>query len=267
MNLPELIKPNGVYISDHHSLMDLGNAIVYAGESIHSLREAVDGYFKSIEYAMAKRIDQVRIELQQAQQQLSNAEAALSSCRSSGGYYNDDDEYVEPDCSCEERDVEAARNEVDRLQEIVNNLEGIKSDIEHELYEYRQPFGIITPGGGDGVLAALSETSTKEASERISEILDIFQQYQNVNISKNGYSSFAQVCAEPIEQTRTKAEEYREATERILQKQHEEDHGSRQINQGNAIAICSECHRPIVACVCTNGSLQRERIFNYEFSR
>lgn len=266
MDLPELLKPNGIYISDHHSIMDLGNTIVYTGESIIALREAVDGYFKAVEDAMEKRLDQVRIQLQQAEKQLSNAEEALSSCKSSRTYYEDEDE-DEPDCSCEERDVAEARDEVNRIQEIIKKLECIKSDVEREIYEYRQPFGIITPGGGDGVLASLSENYTKTASERISEILDIFQEYQNVRIIKNGDSNYVPDSSEPIEQTCNKAEEYREASKRILQKQHDDDYGSRQINIGNVVALCPGCHRPIVACICPNGSLQRERIFNYESSR
>lgn len=266
MELPHLIKPNGVYIADHHSLMDLANAFVYAGESIESLRSAVDGYFKAIEDGMNKRIEEFQLQLQQAQKELRSAQLALSSCQRSC-HYDEDGDYVEPNCSCEERDVKESQKEVDRIQKIIEKLENLKSDIEQELYEYRQPFGIITPGGGDGVLAAMSETYSKDASKKLDEIIGIVNEYQNVNISKNGYTSSTNVDEESSSQTQSKAEKFREASERILQKQREDDFGNRQVIKGNSVVLCMGCHRPIVACICPHGPRQLEHINNYSTSR
>lgn len=266
MELPDLIKPNGVYIADHHSLMDLANALVYAGESIDSLRSAVDGYFKAIEEGMNKKIEEFQVQLQKAQRELSSAQSALSACQRSG-HYDDDGDYVEPDCSCEERDVAEAQKEVDSIQEIIAKLENIKSDIEREIYEYRQPFGIIIPGGGDGVLAAMSETYSREASTKLDDVIGIVNEYQNVNISKNGYATSPNFDEEPTSQTEIKAEQFREASDRILQKQRDDDFGGRQVIKGNSVVLCMGCHRPIVACICPNGPRQLEHIHNYRTSR
>ena len=42
---PQPIKTQGAYIADHRSLVELGNAIEYTGDSVRKLREAVDDFF------------------------------------------------------------------------------------------------------------------------------------------------------------------------------------------------------------------------------
>ncbi len=263
MDLPELIKPNGVYVADHHSLMDLVNAIVYTGESLASLRSAVDGYFRSIENAMENSIDDFRRQLQDAQSRLSDARAALSACEDSG-YYDDDGNYVRPNCSCERAEVREAESEVDRIRKILERLEAIKSKVDSELYKYRQPFGVVIPGGGDGVLEYLSDNQSKEASDFMNRLLEIIEEYLSVNVSADGGVTSTPPKEEPIEITRSKADAFREASVRVMERQRTEQPSS---HPNNAVALCLGCGRPVVACICANGPLQRERIFNYDISR
>lgn len=266
MELPEIIKPEGVYVADLHSLMDLGNAIVYAGEASASLRQAVDGYFTAVEHAMDRRIQEFEAELRRAQEALSQANAALSSCRQNYRY-DEDGNRIEPNCSCEERDVREAEKEVKRIQEILDKLRNIRSELGNEFYEYRLPWGILVPGGGDSVLDILSDGVTRRATDSMQEVVELVKEYRRVNCSQGGgYVPDPGADLETPEQTVSKREKLREATARVQQLQRDDDYGSRAINRGNAVALCSGCHRPPVACTCGRDPLQRE-MFDYQRTR
>lgn len=272
MEQPEAIKPNGAYISDHRMLVDLGNALHYTGDSILQLREAVDGYFRAVEQAMERKIEEVNASLQLAQQALSAAEDALRACRDSGYYDDEAEEYVEPDCSCEERDVDEARKEVSRIREIIDKLERIKSDTDREFSEYRQPVGIVSPGGGDGILQWLGETHTKEATVKMDQILEVVEKYLRVNFGKNGCTLIADRpedmdCSGYSPSEESKREKFRQGIERIIERQSAENYGDRQLSESNAVAMCPGCGRPIIACNCQRDPRERFRIFNYDLSR
>lgn len=272
MEQPEPIKQRGAYIADHTALPDLGNTLQYLGGSIMNLREAVDGYFQAVERAMERKIDEVRAELQRAQQALSAAQAALSSCRSQRYYDDEKERYVEPDCSCEERDVRDAEREVNRIEKILKKLEDIKSEVDREFSEYRRARGMIVPGGGDSVLEYLGKEHTQSATARLEEIMTVVKEYLTTSMSKQGGTlPDSEVFGDyQNELTPSKAQRFREASQKVLDKQTADNYGSRQINKANAIALCSKCGRPPVACICQRDSLERERlniIFNNNYSR
>lgn len=272
MDCPEIIKPNGAYISDHQSLIDLANTIIYTGESVTDLREAVDGYFKAVEEAMSRKIEEVRAELSRAEAALQQAEAALSSCEASG-YYDDDGDYHEPNCSCERSEVREAQREVDRIEKKLKKMESVQSELKSELDKYRQPFGFTSPGGGDGILKWLGESHSKDSNDRMQTILNAVEEYIRTSARRNGTSSFTSSGNMPqsscfeSDTDREKRNKFRQATERVLERQREADNGNRSVRQANAVALCSGCNRPIIACTCPNGPRERERLFNYDFSR
>ncbi|MCM1449490.1 MAG: hypothetical protein NC082_04055 [Clostridiales bacterium] len=272
MEQPEAIKPNGAYISDHRMLVELGNALHYTGDSIMQLREAVDGYFRAIEQAMERKIEEVNAKLQMAQQVLSAAEDALRACRDSGYYDDEKEEYVEPNCSCEERDVRDAEKEVSRIRGIIEKLERIKSETDREFSEYRQPIGFVSPGGGDGILQWLGESHTKEASGKMEHILEVVEKYLRVNVGKNSLTTIADVPEDmdssgysPTEES--KKEKFRQGIERIIERQSADNYGDHQLRESNAIVVCQGCGRPIIACNCPRDPREHFRIFNYDLSR
>lgn len=274
MQQSEPIKPNGAYISDHRTLTDLGNAIQYIGDCVMKLREAVDDYFKGVEKAMADQIEEFQQKLDIARRLLNTAREALDACLSSRYYDEEKEEWVEPNCSCEERDVANAQKEVDRIQKIIENLQSIRNDVECELYKYRQPMGMILPGGGDGVLEWLSGTHTNKAIDRMQKILDVVKKYLCINV--RNINSPLSISEAPTDldtfgysPTEDKKEiKFRKGVERILERQRKEDFGTRKLNETNAIPLCPYCHRPYpIACTCGMASKEREHIFNYDLSR
>jgi len=272
MEQPEAIKPNGAYISDHRMLVELGNALHYTGDSIMQLREAVDGYFRAVEQAMERKIEKVNAKLQMAQQALSAAEDTLRACQDSGYYDDEKEEYVKPNCSCEERDVLEAEKEVSRIRGIIENLERIKGETDREFSEYRQPIGFVSPGGGDGILRWLGESHTKEASDKMEQILDVVEKYLRVNVGKNSYTTIANWpedmdCSGNSPSEESKKEKFRQGIERIIERQSADNYGDHQLNDSNAVAMCPGCGRPIIACNCQRDPRERFRIFNYDLSR
>lgn len=270
MEQPHPIRQQGAHIADHRSLVDLGNALQYTGDSVERLRSAVDGYFLSVTEAMEQRIGQVRAELEQARSWLAAAQSALSACRDRRRYDSEKEEWVVPDCSCEERDVTHAEKEVARIAKVVEHLEHIRSEVEHELYEYRQPMGIVTPGGGDGVLHWLGDTLTVEAMEQMDRILEVVERYLRVDMHNPGSTLMlndATSATGACDAEADKAEEFRIGIERLQQRQRYEAVGDHKLIKPDAVAICPGCHRPIIACICGYGQRQNSRIFNYDLSR
>lgn len=272
MEQPESIKKRGAYIADHTALPDLGNLLQCIGGSILNLRESVDGYFTAVEEAMERKIKEVEVKLEQAEQALSAAQSALSSCRSEQYYDDEKERYVEPDCSCEERDVRDAEHEVNRIENIRKELENIKSEVKGEFSMYRSPSGLLVPGGGDSVLKYLGEEHTRSAVARLEEIMTVVKEYLTTSMSKQGGTlPDSEVFGDyQNELTPSKAQRFREASQKVLDKQTAENYGSRQINNPNAVAICAKCGRPMVACICQRDSLEREGlniIFNNNLSR
>lgn len=272
MQQPEPIKTNGAYIADHTSLVDLGNTIQYVGGSILKLREAVDGYFKAVENAMEKKIEEMRNLLEQAKRTLEAAEQALGSCLSRRYYDSEKERWVEPNCSCEERDVQVAEKEVKRIEGIIKKLESIKSQIEREFYEYRRPKGLVMMGGGDSVLAWLGEEHSKSATEKMDEILDKVKAYLSINVRNiNSPLSDAEATGMGNDISNNsevaKAKKFREASQRILNEQNAEI-GNRVIHEATAVPLCSKCGRPTpLACICARPGLERDSMYNYDLSR
>lgn len=274
MQQPEPIKPNSVYISDHRTLVDLGNVIRYTGGCILKLREAVDSYLQGVENAMQNKIEEFYQQLDSAQRVLCVAQQALCACRDSRYYDDEKEEWIEPSCSCEERDVANAQKEVNRIQKIIEKLQPVKNEVEHELYEYRQPYGIISPGGGDGVLQWLGDTHSNNAVDRMQKILDVVEKYLRVNIHDiNSPLSISNIPADVDSWGYSTAENkkekgFRKSIELILDRQRENNFGDHKIHEANAIPLCPCCHRPYpIACICGMVEKEREHIFNYDLSR
>lgn len=268
MEQPEPIKQRGAYIADHTALPELANTLQYVGGSILNLREAVDGYFKAVEKAMEREIEDVKDKLHHAEQALSDAQPALSSCQSSRCYDDEEGRYVEPDCSCEKHDVSNAEKEVKYIKDQLEKLKNIKSEVDSEFSKYRSPSGLLVPGGGDSVLKYLGEDHTRSATARLEEIITVVKDYLKTSMSKQGGTMRDSEVFDDKdnELSATKKQNFREASQRVLNRQPK----SRQINNPNAVAICAKCGRPTVACICQRDSLEREGlniIFNNNLSR
>lgn len=265
MEQPEPLKQHGAHIADHTSLVDLGNAISATARGIGRLRDDVNDWLDGAVQVMDDGIEEARHQLDQARRQLAVAQAALSACRDSGYYDSEKEEYVTPSCSCEERDVERAEKEVSRIHAVIERLERIKGEVEREIYEYRQPNGIITPGGGDGVLEYLSSSLATAANDRMDHILVVVEQYLHVSIGK--HDNTPPVSDMPAAETsERKVDKFLKGMERIKRRD-AVDSNLRTINSVDTVAVCPACHRPLIACICPRDENQNFIIFNYGNSR
>lgn len=272
MEQPEPIKQRGAYIADHTALPELANTLQYVGGSILNLREAVDGYFTAVEEAMERKIKEVEVKLEQAQQALSDAQSALSSCQSSRCYDDEEGRYVEPDCSCEKHDVSNAEQKVKDIKDQLEKLKNIKSEVDSEFSKYRRRSYEFQGPGGDAVLEYLGNEHTQYATARLEEIMTVVKDYMTTSMAKQSETlPDSEVFGnKQNELSSTKAQKIREASQRVLDRHASENYGSRQINDANAIALCSKCGRPTVACICQRDSLERawlNIIFNNNLSR
>ncbi len=268
---PQPIKTQGAYIADHRSLVELGNAIEYTGDSVRRLREAVDDFFTGVERSMDDIIDAFEKKAEEARKQLDAADSALSACHNSQRYDEEKREY-RPSCRCEERDVARAQKKVDEIERKIERLRAIKDEVEYELGIYREPFG-FTPGGGDGLLRRLDEQVTRYAGEKMQRILEVVEQYLRVNV--RDISSPHIVSDEPDDAAmaefspseQRKADNFRKGIERLNELQCEDNYGDRALARPTGVVLCPRCHRPYpVACICANES-ERPVIFNYDLSQ
>lgn len=268
---PQPIKTQGAYIADHRSLVELGNAIEYTGDSVRKLREAVDDFFTGVERSMDDIIDAFEKQAEEARKQLDAADSALSACLNSQRYDEEKREY-RPSCRCEERDVACAQKKVDEIECKIERLRAIKDEVEYELDKYREPYG-FTPGGGDGLLRRLDEQVTRYAGEKMQRILEVVKQYLCVNV--RDISSPHIVSDEPEDATmaefspseQRKADKFREGIERLNELQRNDNYGDRALARPTGVVLCPRCHRPYpVACICANES-EHPVIFNYDLSQ
>lgn len=262
MRFSSPIKPNGAYITDHSTLSDLANNLQYASGSIEKLRDAVDGYLKSVQDAMDKKIQEVEKELEAAKDILSAAEDALDACRSRVRY-NSEGERIEPNCSCEERDVAEAREVVNRIEDKLKNLRDIKNDADSECESYRKPSSLITIfGGGDSVLEYLSNDLSRSANSKLEEVMDVVRKYLKTSMGKDVGTVTDEEAFGEVESEDTKAAKFKEAAVRVAVLYGEQHEAS----NANAVAICPRCGRPTpIACIC--GMEARQRIYDNSLQR
>lgn len=268
---PQPIKTQGAYIADHRSLVELGNAIEYTGDSVRKLREAVDDFFTGVERSMDDIIDAFEKQAEEARKLLDAADSALSACLNSQRYDEEKREY-RPSCRCEERDVACAQKKVDEIECKIKRLRAIKDEVEYELDKYREPYG-FAPGGGDGLLRRLDKQVTRYAGEKMQRILEVVKQYLCVNVCdissphivSDEPEDAAMAELSPSEQR--KAENFRQGIERLNELQRKDNYGGRALAQPTGVVLCPRCHRPYpVACICAN-ERERPAIFNYDLSQ
>lgn len=255
------------HIRDHQSLIELNNTLEYSADSILKILEQVDGYLKGVIEALKNQIKVLEDELRAAEEKMSEAEQDLSDCEASQEWDEENEEY-RPSCSCEAGRVRLAREIRDKCQERVNQAQSILRDCEYEIEEYKKTPGIVTPPGGEKLLEGLAKDHTDKATSKMREILAVVERYLRYNMSTK--SSMFSTASTDLDGTndssRTltpeeKKERFNSAIQRVIERQQNENYGSRQIADANRVIRCPRCGRPPIACICNN---TREREYTRE---
>lgn len=275
------------HIRDHQSLIELNNTLEYSADSILKILEQVDAYFKGVIESLKKQMKMLEEELRAAEEALAEAEKAHSSCVASQRWveeYEDEDGntyggYYTPSCDSEASEVERCREERDRCQERYEKAKCIYDDCKHEIEEYKKVPGFTTPPGGEKLMEALAKDHTDKATSKMREILAVIEKYLRYNMSTK---SSANSCA-PVDFNETNAsnnvltpeekkERFKQATQKVIERQQNENYGSRKIADANRVIRCPGCGRPPIACICNN-TREREytrddiQIIRNDFSR
>ena len=247
------------HIRDHQSLIELNNTLEYSADSILKILEQVDAYLKGVIEALKKQMKVLEEELRAAEEALAEAEKAHSSCVASQRWvdeYEDEDGnthggYYTPSCNSEASAVERCREERDRCQEKYEKAKCICDDCEHEIDEYKKEPGFIIPPGGEKLMEALAKDHTDKATSKMRDILAVVEKYLRYNMSTKAS------CLSPEE----KKERFNNAIQKVIERQQNENYGSRQIADANRVIRCPRCGRPPIACICNN---TREREYTRE---
>lgn len=264
------------YIRDHQSLIELNNTLEYSADSILKILEQVDAYLKGVIEALKKQMKVLEEELRAAEEALAEAEKAHSSCVASQRWvdeYEDEDGnthggYYTPSCDSEASAVERCREERDRCQEKYEKAKCICDDCEHEIDEYKKEPGFIIPPGGEKLMEALAKDHTDKATSKMRDILAVVEKYLRYNMSTKA-SCFSTSPAD-IDVTNgssktlspeEKKERFNNAIQKVIERQQNENYGSRQIADANRVIRCPRCGRPPIACICNN---TREREYTRE---
>lgn len=247
------------YIIDSGSLKELCNALTFSADNILKLAEAVRGYLEGVLEALQRQKEALEKALEEAEKELEKAEAALRSCEESQEWDEEEHEY-RPSCSTEAASARSARERRDDIQRRLTEAETVIRDCGREYDTYMKTPG-ITSGGGDSLLKWMAKEHTKEATDKIKEILAIVDEYRRCRVSLNGSSSSYDTDSDqtdtPLQLTNEqKAQRFKDATARVIQRQDNENWGSRKIADANRLMYCRQCGRPLVACICNH---QRER--------
>lgn len=260
------------YIRDHQSLIELNNTLEYSADSMLKILEQVDAYLKGVIEALKKQMKVLEEKLRAAEEALAEAESAHSSCVASQRWvseYEDEDGnthggYYTPSCDSEASEVERCREERDKCQERVDQAQTIICDCEREIDNYKK-FGGTTPAGGEQTLGNLAKDHTDRATAKMREILDVVEEYLKVRMSISSFTPTDNSGVGSPNASLTpeeKRERFKEATQRVIERQQDENYGYRQIADANRVMSCHKCGRPLVACICQNN---REREYTREY--
>jgi len=248
------------YIRDHQSLIELNNTLEYTADSILNILEQVNSYLQGVKSALEAQMKALQDELRAAEEKLSDAEEALSDCEASQKWNEDAGEY-RPSCNWQAGRVRLARDIRDKCQERVNEAEKIVSDCEYEIGQYKYPGGILRmpPPGGELTMEELAKDHTDQATSKMREILEVVEEYLRFSVSSRTYNSGSadtgHECADEQSvqlSSEQKKERFQNAIERVIEKQKDENFGSRQLADANRVMRCPRCGRPPVACICSN---------------
>ena len=248
----------------------------YSADSILKILEQVDAYLKGVIEALKKQMKVLEEELRAAEEALAEAEKAHSSCVASQRWvdeYEDEDGnthggYYTPSCDSEASAVERCREERDRCQEKYEKAKCICDDCEHEIDEYKKEPGFIIPPGGEKLMEALAKDHTDKATSKMRDILAVVEKYLRYNMSTKA-SCFSTTptdidVANGSSKTLSpeeKKERFNNAIQKVIERQQNENYGSRQIADANRVIRCPRCGRPPIACICNN---TREREYTRE---
>lgn len=257
------------HIRDHQSLIELNNTLEYSADSILKILEQVDGYLKGVIDALKNQTKVLEEELRAAEEKLSEAEQALSACEASQEWDEEEEEY-RPSCNYEAGRVRLAREIRDKCQERVNQAHKILQDCEYEIEQYKYPGGIfyIPPPGGEKTMEDLAKEHTDKATSKMRDILAVVEKYLRYNMSTKA-SCFSTTptdidVANGSSKTLSpeeKKERFNNAIQKVIERQQNENYGSRQIADANRVIRCPRCGRPPIACICNN---TREREYTRE---
>ena len=248
------------YIRDHQSLIELNNTLEYTADSILKILEQVNSYLQGVKSALEAQMKALQDELRAAEEKLSEAEEALSDCEASQEWDEDAGEY-RPSCSWQAGRVRLARDIRDKCQERVNEAQTILRDCEYEIEQYKYPGGIfrMPPPGGEKTMEELAKDHTDRATSKMREILEVVEEYLKFSMSNRTYNSGStDTGADCTDEhslqlsSEQKKERFQNAVERIIEKQKDENYGSRQLADANRVMRCPRCGRPPVACICSN---------------
>ena len=229
-----------------------------------------------------ERLEKAAKVLEEAEQELSNAQSELSSCQSSQRW-DEEDQCYRPSCSSEERGVASAQSHVercreeyeeckkerDKCRERYEKAERIIGECRQEFENYKYEGGFLRPPGAEKMLAGVAENHTKNATKKLDEILEIVAtEYLGRRLSgelvdgENGEMEYPEKFREGIQRLEnemkkepTKAERFKEATQKIQYKQ-KSDWAS--VAEANTLAMCPNCHRKTINCICPR-ILEKER--------
>lgn len=260
------------HIRDHQSLIELNNILEYSADSILKILEQIDAYLKGVIEALKKQMKVLEEELRAAEEALAEAERAHSSCVASQRWvdeYEDEDGnthggYYTPSCDSEASEVERCREKRDRCQEKYEKAKCICDGCEHEIDEYKKAPGFITPPGGEKLMEALAKDHTDKATSKMREILAVVERYLRYNMSTKVSCSSTTPTENVSAKTLSpeeKKERFNSAIQKVIERQQNENHGSRQIADANRVIRCPRCGRPPIACICNN---IREREYTRE---
>ena len=266
------------HIRDHQSLIELNNTLEYSADSILKILEQVDAYLKGVIEALKQQMKVLEEELRAAEKALEEAEKAHNSCLASQRWveeYEDEDGnthggYYTPSCNSEASEVERCREERDRCQEKYEKAKRICDDCEYEIEQYKYPGGIfyIPPPGGEKTMEDLAKEHTDKATSKMRDILAVVEKYLRYNMSTKA-SCFSTTptdidVANGSSKTLSpeeKKERFNNAIQKVIERQQNENYGSRQIADANRVIRCPRCGRPPIACICNN---TREREYTRE---
>ena len=207
-----------------------------------------------------RQLESLGKELEDAEQELSEAESELSDCLASQEWDNDSETY-RPSCSTEEGRVSRARERRDICQEKYDAGCKIVDEFDGEYNKYKEPGGFATPPGGENTLRNLAGEHTDAAVDKMHQILEIVDEYLRTPMHMG---SGSQLPFKPSPDDRQnelvytpltaeeKKERYKNALQRVIAMQKERNYGDDKIADANKVMICSDCKRPVAACICTN---------------
>ncbi len=255
------------YIRDHQSLIDLNNTLEYGADSILKILESVNNYLQGVKEALSKQMKVLEEELRVAKEELAEAESAHSSCVASQRWVEESEDedgntyggYYTPSCDSEASEVERCQKERDRCQERYDEGKRICDECESEIAKYKEIGGFATPPGGEKMLEYLAKEHTDKATSKMREILDVVEEYLRCNMSTKSYNTSSTFPSdlngsEPDQSLSPsqKKERFTNAIQKVIQRQQEENYGSKEIADANRVIRCPKCGRPPIACICSN---------------